>query len=265
MQSGNEGKERRATLNGLDCGERTGEVDLKRWCWKQATAAIIGSVLLALTELADSPANAAGDPEHGQRLFRACVACHTLERGRHRTGPSLAGIWGREAGTVEGFIRYSPALKAADLVWTEETLDHWLADPRALVPGNRMTFPGVKDPEARADLIAFLKAGPSAKGAAQAAQGGGMMRAPALQDLKALGPDQQVASIRYCGDTYHVTTAAEETLPFWEFNLRFKTDSSAKGPAQGRPALLRAGMMGDRAFVVFANPAEVSSFIEVRC
>src|SRR3546814_7194444 len=91
------------------------------------------------------------------------------------------------------------------------------------------------------------------------------MSTPDLPDLKALGPEQQVAAIRYCGDTYRVTTAAGETLPFWEFNLRFKTDSSDKGPAEGKPALMPAGMMGDRASVIFAAPAEIRGFIQSKC
>src|SRR3546814_8557807 len=88
-----------------------------------------------------------------------------------------------------------------------------------------------------------------------------MMRGPTLQDLKAVGPDRQVTAVRYCGDTYHVTTAAGETIPFWEFNLRFKTDSSDKGPAKGKPVLTRAGMMGDRASVIFSDPAEIGAAI----
>jgi cytochrome c len=62
-------------------------------------------------------------------VFRACTACHTLEPGLHRTGPSLAGVFGREAGTAEGFSRYSDALKSADLVWREGALNGFLADP----------------------------------------------------------------------------------------------------------------------------------------
>lgn len=209
-------------------------------------------------------ANAAGDPEKGARAFRACAACHALEPGRHLTGPSLADIWGRKAATVEGFHRYSDALKSAEIAWDSETLDAWIKDPDALVPGNRMTFPGIKDPQARADLVAFLKTVGASGGAGQTAQGG-MMRGPALQDLTTLDADQQVKAIRYCGDTYHVTTAAGEALPFWEFNLRFKTDSSDKGPAKGRPVLLPASMMGDRAFVIFADPAEISAFVEKTC
>ena len=68
---------------------------------------------------------------------------------------------------------------------------------------------------------------------------GGMMRGPAPQDLKALGPNQQVVTIRYCGDTYQVTTAGGETLPFWEFNLRFKTDSSDLARSRVIPSCCR--------------------------
>ena len=228
---------------------------------------LIGAALGGLA-LAATAANAAGDPEAGARVFRACAACHSLAPGRHMTGPSLAGLFGREAGSVEGFTRYSPAVTSANIVWDESTLDVWLADPQALVPGNWMTFPGIDDREARADLIAFLKAAGGAGSADRAAQNGmrgGMMRGPEPQDLKALGPARQVTEIRYCGDTYRVTTAAGETRPFWEFNLRFKTDSSGKGPATGRPALMPAGMMGDRASVIFADPAEISAFVEKKC
>jgi cytochrome c2 len=128
---------------------------------------------------------AAGDPEAGAQVFRTCVACHTLEPGVHRTGPSLAGVFGREAGTAEGFHRYSDALRSTDLVWREDTLNGFIADPQAFLPG--------------------------------------------------------------------------------KFNLRFKTDSSGSGPRPGHAALQPAGMMGDRASVIFADPEEISSFIEKRC
>ena len=74
-----------------------------------------------------------------------------------------------------------------------------------------------------------------------------------------------MTAIRYCGDTYSVTTGGGETQQFWERNLRFKTDSSADGPLKGKPALMPAGMMGDRASVIFAEPSEISAFIEARC
>jgi cytochrome c len=221
---------------------------------------LIGLLTVAMAHRAD----AAGNPEAGAQVFRTCAACHTLEPGAHRTGPSLAGVFGRKAGTAEGFHRYSDALRSADLVWREDTLNGFLADPQAFLPGNRMTFPGMSDAQARADVIAYLKETTEAAAAGGDIEGG-MMAAPELVDLKAIGPERRVAAIRYCGDTYHVTTAAGETLPFWEFNLRFKTDSSAKGPPKGQPALLPASMMGDRAFVIFAAPGEISALIEPAC
>lgn len=104
-----------------------------------------------------SPAAAEGNPDQGKQVFNQCRACHSVEAGQHRVGPSLAGVFGREAGAADGFNRYSDALKNADLVWNEETLDKYLADPRGYLPGNRMTYPGLKDPAKRADIIAYLK------------------------------------------------------------------------------------------------------------
>ncbi len=212
---------------------------------------------LAVTNFAS-----AASEDDGARAFRPCAACHSLEPGQHLTGPSLAGLFGRKAGTIDGFTRYSSALEDADVVWNEETLDTWLANPQALIPGNLMGFPGIEDQRVRDDLIAFLKeVGVDGVTARQR----GMMRGPSLQDLKALGPDQQVVSLRYCGDGYHVTTADGRRIPYWEFNLRFKTDSSDKGPARDHPVLLPSSMMGDRAFIIFADPAEISTFVKKEC
>ena len=83
--------------------------------------------------------------------------------------------------------------------------------------------------------------------------------------LKAIATDQQVASMRYCDGTYVVETKDGSRFPFPEFNLRFKTDGGPDGPAPGQPALLAANMMGDRAFVIFASPSEISGFIKVQC
>jgi cytochrome c len=209
----------------------------------------------------------AGDPVEGARLFRACAACHSLKPGQHRTGPSLAGVFGRKAGTAEGFRRYSPALKAAEVVWDEATLDPWIADPQAFLPGNRMVFRGLPDAKARADLIAYLAQ--AEHQTAETQQGGGMMGgrggAAEMPDLKTLGPEHQVTAIQHCVDTYHVATADGANEPYWEFNLRFKTDGSELGPAPGKPVIVGAGMMGDRASVVFASPAEISPFIKEEC
>lgn len=74
-----------------------------------------------------------------------------------------------------------------------------------------------------------------------------------------------MTALRYCEDTYEVTTADGAVLPFWEFNLRFKTDSSDRGPERGKPAIVGTGMGGDRAAVVFAKPEEISAFIQPGC
>ena len=84
-------------------------------------------------------------------------------------------------------------------------------------------------------------------------------------DPKKAGPDQQVRAIRYCHDTYHVTTADGETHDFWEANLRLKTDSTELGPPDGTAAILPAGMMGDRASIFFARPEDISALIKHEC
>ena len=174
---------------------------------------------------------------------------------------------------MQSFSRYSPALKSANIVWDDKTLDEWIADPQHVVPGNQMTFPGVKDASRRADLLAFLKEA-SQRGGSQFTQqggpmGGGMMggmgssgQAP---NLKKLDPSDRVQAITYCKDTYSVTTVNGETHKFWERNLRLKTDASDDGPEKNAPALVAAGMMGDRADVIFAEPSEISPFIAAKC
>ena len=215
--------------------------------------------------LASSVAFAAGDAKRGAQLFRQCAVCHSVQQGEHMTGPSLAHVWNQKAGTAAGFMRYSDALKRSGLTWTEAKLDAWLAGPEKAVPGNAMTFPGVRDAQARQDLIAYLKAvdankAPPAKG------GGGMMgMARAKADLKNAPPGGQVRSITYCGDTYTVETADGKVEKVWEFNLRFKSDSSKLGPNPGHPVVIGAGMQGDRASIVFASPKEISSTIRQSC
>ncbi len=99
---------------------------------------------------------AAADPESGQKIFKTqCSACHAVAAGRNLVGPSLFGIVGRKSGSIDGF-RYSAANKGANLTWDPATLDTYLTNPKALVPGTTMTFAGIKSAEQRADVIAYL-------------------------------------------------------------------------------------------------------------
>jgi cytochrome c len=111
-----------------------------------------------LHALAAGAAVAAGDPARGVRDFQPCMACHSVKPGEHSTGPSLASLWNRKAGSAEGFTRYTSALKVVDVTWTETSLDKWLSSPQKFVPGTSMSMQGITDPQERADLIAYLKA-----------------------------------------------------------------------------------------------------------
>lgn len=223
-----------------------------------------------------SPAAAQhGDATRGQRDFRVCAPCHSLEPDRNMTGPSLADLWGRKAGELSSFDRYSDALKSSGIIWDDRALDGWLTDPERMVPDNGMPFEGIKDARVRADLLAFLKdatkpgAAPERMAQAQmkgmGGMMGGMMGGGRDPNLKNLEPAKQVKAITHCRDTYRVTTADGKTRAFWERNLRFMTDSGQDGPEKGAPAIMPAGMLGDRAAVIFAAPEEITKVMEARC
>jgi cytochrome c len=223
-----------------------------------------------------SASTEAADLARGQKDFRVCAPCHSLEPDHNMTGPSLANLWGRKAGSLPSFERYSDELKSSGIIWDNRSLDAWLTDPNRMVPDNAMPFDGIKEAEVRSDLLAFLEEA-TKQGAPQwMAEGrgtmggmggmmGGMMRGGGATNLKKLESAQQVKAITYCHDSYRVTTADGKTRAFWERNLRFKTDSSQDGPDKGAPAIVPAGMMGDRASVIFAAPEEFSKVIELRC
>jgi cytochrome c len=102
-----------------------------------------------------APYNAA-DLANGEAKFALCRSCHTITPGgANMTGPNLHGVFGREAGKVEGF-KYSEAVEKADIVWDANHLDQWLAKPQTYLPGTKMSFAGLKDEKDRRDLIAFL-------------------------------------------------------------------------------------------------------------
>jgi cytochrome c len=211
-----------------------------------------------------------GDVARGQRLFQNCIACHSLAPDKNLTGPSLSGVIGRKAGTLQSFSRYSDAIRSSGVVWDAKTLDTWLADPQHVIPGNQMTFPGIENPQQRADVIAFLKqAGErNSRTAQQMPSGGGMMggmMSNAVPNLKNANNASRVQAVRYCRDTYEVVTADGNKRQFFERNLRFKTDSSDDGPTKGAPALVSAGMMGDRADVIFSAPDEIGAFVSKAC
>lgn len=218
--------------------------------------------LLALFDLAT--AVAAGNPTRGAQVFRQCAACHSIQPGEHLTGPSLSNILNRPAASVPDFHRYSDALKQAQIRWDATTLDRWLANPTKLVPATSMTFAGLADPKQRQDLIAYLEAVSAGK-PPQARQEGNRGMQRQKPDLKAAPPEGQVLALKHCGDSYNVETADGKAQKVWEFNLRFKTDSSKLGPSAGKPVAVGAGMQGDRASIVFAAPIEISTFIKESC
>jgi len=95
----------------------------------------------------------AGDPARGETVYQACQDCHSLDK--NDVGPRHRGVYGRKAGSLPDYD-YSKALKSANIVWNEETLDKWLTDPQAVAPGAKMFF-HLSDPQDRADVIAYLK------------------------------------------------------------------------------------------------------------
>jgi cytochrome c2 len=123
------------------------------------------AVMAVVLTLAGPTAQAL-DAAKGQKVFKKCRACHMVgEKAKNRIGPSLNYIVGRKAAAVEKF-KYSPAMKTAatdGLIWTEEALDQYLANPRKMVPQTRMAFRGIPKPADRKNLIAYLKSASSAK------------------------------------------------------------------------------------------------------
>jgi cytochrome c len=123
---------------------------------KLILAALASAVLFAV------PAHAEGDAAAGEKVFAKCKACHEVEKGVNKVGPTLKGVVGRKAASVEGY-KYSEAMlaKGAEgVVWDEATLTAYLPDPKGFVPKTKMAFAGLKKPEDVANIIAYLKAHP---------------------------------------------------------------------------------------------------------
>ena len=113
-------------------------------------------VLASALAVWPSMASAACAPAHGAVVFKKCVACHAVDGPKHGAGPSLAGVVGRRSGAAPGF-KYSPTLRDLNIVWTPASLDQFLIGPQAYSKETRMAFSGLRDPQARADLICFLQ------------------------------------------------------------------------------------------------------------
>ena len=121
------------------------------------TAATLGAqVVLPTADYLKLPEYANADPAYGARLAMQCRACHSFEKGGPSvSGPNLYGMFGRQAGEVDGYP-YSDALADADFIWTPEALDAWLMQPMRFLPGNRMAYPGLREQSDRNAVIAEL-------------------------------------------------------------------------------------------------------------
>jgi len=128
-----------------------------------------------------------------------------------------------------------------------------------------MTFAGIQNSSAREDIIAYLRNVSEGKAPASPERRGGMMAEPTRPNLKQAPPEGHVTAVNHCGDGYAIKTANGKVNKVWEFNIRFKTDSSEFGPQRGKPVIVGAGMQGVRASVVFSSPVEISSFVKESC
>jgi cytochrome c len=121
-----------------------------------ASSPVAMAAAVAIDVKDDSGKALTGDPAAGAIVFHKCQVCHSTKPGENRVGPSLAGIIGRTSGSVPGFV-YSTANKNSGIVWAEQKLFVYLKSPQSVVPGTKMTFPGLPKDQDRADIIAFLQ------------------------------------------------------------------------------------------------------------
>lgn len=127
-------------------------------------ADLYSAIISAVAVLLISSSASADDAEAGQKVFAVCKACHQIgENAKNGVGPELNGLIGRHSGSVEGY-NYSAANKDSGIVWDEETFREYIKNPKAVIPGTKMIYAGLKDEQKISDLIAFLKQfGPDGK------------------------------------------------------------------------------------------------------
>jgi cytochrome c len=121
--------------------------------WKGTLVAL--ATVFTLQAFTMQAARADGDAGAGKEVFKKCALCHSPDAGVNKVGPSLHGIIGRHSASIETYT-YSPAMKSFDKTWDEAQLNTYLTDPRAVVPGTKMIFPGLKDDKDRQNVIAYL-------------------------------------------------------------------------------------------------------------
>ena len=117
----------------------------------------LAAAAAALTLALGHSARADGDAAKGEKVFAKCKACHEIATEKNKVGPSLHGVIGRKAGTVEGF-KYSEAMAGADVTWDAATIAEYVAKPKDFIPGNKMAFVGLKKQDEIEDLVAYISA-----------------------------------------------------------------------------------------------------------
>ncbi|WP_316978641.1 c-type cytochrome [Shumkonia mesophila] len=183
-----------------------------------AAAALMAGVLLAAPQ-----ARADGDPAKGEKVFKVCVACHAIGDGaKTKTGPHLNDVVGRTAGSIEGF-KYSPAMSQAGsqgVVWSEERLAAFLASPRKVIKGTKMTFAGLKKESDLTDVIAYLKsAGPGKEAASQAAPPSSVQPRQVAAAPQAAGSPPQTVLSRH--GVFHLgRPASADEIAAWDIDIR---------------------------------------------
>ncbi|MGI9481576.1 MAG: c-type cytochrome [Hyphomicrobiales bacterium] len=127
-----------------------GETEMSARVVKLFAAALLAASAVTGSALAD------GDVKKGAKVYKKCKACHLVDKEKNKVGPHLVGIFGRTAGTVEGF-KYSKAMADSGVVWTTETLTEYLAKPKKYMPGTKMAFAGIRKEKQISDLLAYLE------------------------------------------------------------------------------------------------------------